>query len=92
MPIRTTFKLLFGLTLILFLLNAYSLYELNLSMQTANETSEHRQELKQLGMDLAKGSDYLTNEIRSYVQFGNKYHYDNFLTEINVSSSVLPAL
>ncbi|ADL06428.1 methyl-accepting chemotaxis protein [Lacrimispora saccharolytica] len=40
-------------------------------------------EFKQLGIDLANASDYLTNEARAYVQFGDKVHYDNYWKEVN---------
>ena len=40
-----------------------------------------------LGEQLVKGSDYLTAEVRSYVQFGNIIHYDNFWLEVNKTRS-----
>ena len=48
---------------------------------------KHQVELRLLGEQLAKGSGYLTAEIRSYVQFGNKLHYDNFWREVNKTRS-----
>ncbi|WP_052487614.1 hypothetical protein [Gordoniibacillus kamchatkensis] len=48
------------------------------------KTAVNRQaEFKQLGIDLADSSDYLTNEARQYVQFGDKVHYDNYWKEVN---------
>lgn len=44
---------------------------------------ERKAEFKQLGIDLANASDYLTNEARAYVQFGDKVHYDNYWREVN---------
>jgi methyl-accepting chemotaxis protein len=38
---------------------------------------------KQLGLDLAAASDYLTNEARRYVQFGEQRHLDNYWREVN---------
>ena len=40
-------------------------------------------EFKQLGIDLANASDYLTNEMRYYTQFGDKIHLDNYQHEVN---------
>ena len=40
-------------------------------------------EFKQLGIELATASDYLTNEARRYVQFGDKAPYDNYWKEVN---------
>jgi len=39
-------------------------------------------EFKQLGLDLANASDYLTDEARRYVQFGEKRHFDNYWREV----------
>ena len=46
-----------------------------------------QEELQKLGEKLAQGSDYLTDEIRRYVQFRNWVHYDNFWKEIRVTRS-----
>ncbi|WP_248925152.1 methyl-accepting chemotaxis protein [Paenibacillus hamazuiensis] len=40
-------------------------------------------EFKKLGIDLADASDYLTNEARQYVQFGDKAHFNNYWREVN---------
>src|SRR4051812_14884094 len=42
-------------------------------------------EFKQLGADLARGSDYLTDEVRKYAQFGDRTHYDNYWREVQVT-------
>jgi methyl-accepting chemotaxis protein len=39
-------------------------------------------EFKQLGADLARASDYLTDEVRKYAQFGERVHYDNYWREV----------
>jgi len=50
----------------------------------AERAAEHRQaEFKQLGIDLANASDYLTNEARQYTIFGDKVHFDNYWREVN---------
>jgi methyl-accepting chemotaxis protein len=40
-------------------------------------------ELKELGIRLADASDYLTDEVRRYAQFGDRAHYDNYWREVN---------
>jgi methyl-accepting chemotaxis protein len=40
-------------------------------------------EFRQLGLDLAGASDYLTNEARRYTIFGTKTHHDNYWREVN---------
>ncbi|MBC8287687.1 MAG: HAMP domain-containing protein [Nitrospinae bacterium] len=52
-----------------------------------NQAVSRQEELKMLGEKLALGSDYLTDEIRRYVQFGDMSHYDNFWNEVNVHRS-----
>jgi methyl-accepting chemotaxis protein len=47
------------------------------------EAVSHQAEFKQLGIDLENASNYLTNEARKYVQFGNKTYYDNYWREVN---------
>jgi methyl-accepting chemotaxis protein len=56
----------------------YTAYQLNMSIDRKDDALKHQAELRFLGELLAKASDYLTAEVRSYVQFGNKLHYDNF--------------
>ena len=48
---------------------------------------KQQHEIRLLGEQIAKGSDYLTTEVRSYVQFGNKIHYDNFWMEVEKTRS-----
>jgi CheY-like chemotaxis protein len=56
-------------------------------MKDEHQAKERQKELYQFGLDLAKGSDYLTSEIRSYVQFGDRTHFDNFWLEVKVTKS-----
>ncbi|MBT6297343.1 MAG: PAS domain S-box protein, partial [Nitrospina sp.] len=58
-----------------------------MSIDKKDTAVKQQQELRLLGEQLAKGSDYLTNEVRSYVQFGNKLHYDNFWVEVDKTRS-----
>jgi len=43
---------------------------------------ERQIEFKQLGLDLAGASDFLTNEARRYAVFGDKRHYDAYWKEV----------
>ena len=44
--------------------------------------TERQAEFKQLGLDLAGASDFLTNEARCYAVFGDKRHYDAYWKEV----------
>ena len=57
-------------------------YMTNLRLDTAIRARELQAEFKKLGDDLGNASDYLTNEARRYVQFGDKEHYDNYWREV----------
>ena len=51
------------------------------------KAEERKSEFKELGITLANGSGYLTDEIRRYVQFGDKVHVDNYWKEVNETKS-----
>lgn len=51
------------------------------------EALENQRALENLGRQLAAGSDYLTHEIRMYVQFGDLRNYQNFWEEVNHTRS-----
>lgn len=73
-----------GILLIVFsLLTVSSLYLLNDGINKDTQAIERQMEAKQLGIDLLAASDYLTNEVRGYVQFGDKKHFDNYWKEVN---------
>lgn len=44
---------------------------------------DRRAEFRELGFAILSASDYLTDEMRFYVQFGDKVHYDNYWKEVN---------
>ena len=58
-----------------------------MSVEKKDAALRQQLELRLLGEQLAKGSDYLTTSVRSYVQFGNKLHYDNFWMEVDKTRS-----
>jgi PAS domain S-box-containing protein len=87
MSFVTIFRSAFFFLCFLFSLLGYTAYQLNKSIDRKDDALRHQEELRFLGESLAKGSDYLTAEVRNYVQFGNKLHYDNFWKEVNKTRS-----
>ena len=83
MKLSSLIKGVTGLIIALSLLTVGSLYWVYVSYQNQVYEMDRKAELKQLGIDLANASDYLTNEARFYVQFGDKVHYDNYWREVN---------
>ena len=87
MSFVSIFRNAFIFLCLLFLLLGYTTYQLNLSIERKDTALKYQMDLRLLGDQLAKGSGYLTAEVRSYVQFGNKLHYDNFWREVNLTRS-----
>ncbi|HEU4962609.1 MAG TPA: HAMP domain-containing methyl-accepting chemotaxis protein [Bacilli bacterium] len=83
MKISTLLKLTGTITILLSALTVGSLFLLEQSFNDQIDTRERQIEFKQLGLDLENASNYLTNEARAYVQFGDKSHYDNYWKEVN---------
>jgi methyl-accepting chemotaxis protein len=83
MKISTWLKTMSGFFIFLTVLNGISMYNLQKSVAQERVAVKRQVEFKQLGIDLANSSDYLTNEARAFVQFGNKVHYDNYWKEVN---------
>lgn len=85
MPIFSTFRNIFLVIVALFSLVSFSVYKMNMLENAHHNALAQEAELKELGEKLAKSSDYLTSEIRRYVQFGNRVHHDNFWVEVRVT-------
>ncbi|MES2601092.1 MAG: methyl-accepting chemotaxis protein [Pseudomonadota bacterium] len=60
-----------------------SLWLADASIESERRAVTRQAEFKQLGDDLASGSDLLTNEARRYTIFGEKKHYDAYWREVN---------
>jgi len=60
-----------------------SLWLADASIESERQAVARQAEFKQLGDDLATGSDLLTNEARRYTIFGEKKHYDAYWREVN---------
>ncbi len=87
MSIFATFRYLLVLTIVLFLLTGLSVYRMNAAQKEHYQSLKHLIELKSLGQALANGSDFLTSEVRRYVQFGDRVHFENFWREVNETRS-----
>lgn len=83
MKISKYLKLMGGVFVFMIFLTGASIYYLNICFQQERLALSRQAEFKQLGIDLANASDYLTNEARKYVQFGEKKYYDNYWKEVN---------
>ena len=83
MKISQIIKLTSGVVLILAIVNFVNLFLLYQSVIDRNQTASKQINLIQLGADLLESSDYLTNEVRAYVQSGEKEHFDNYWKEVN---------
>jgi len=59
-----------------------SLLWLNITYEGQKGATVRQMEFKQLGLDFERSSEYLTNEARHYVQFGDRVHYDNYWREV----------
>lgn len=82
MRISTWIKAMSGVFILLIVLNGISVYSLQKSVANERETVKMQAEFKQLGIDLASSSNYLSNEVKAYVQFGEKIYYDNYWKEV----------
>ena len=87
MSIFSTFRNIFIIIVALFSLVSFSVYKMNILERAHDNALAQQEELKEIGEQLARGSDYLTSEIRRYVQFGNRIHHDNFWNEVRIIQS-----
>ena len=87
MSIFSTFRAIVFIIVGLFFLVSFSVYKMNVLEKAHYHALAYQAELQELGEQLAQGSDYLTDEIRRYVQFGERVHYDNFWNEVHVTRS-----
>ncbi|GGA14724.1 hypothetical protein GCM10008018_69510 [Paenibacillus marchantiophytorum] len=83
MRISMILKLMCVIFLLLSVLNGISVYLLQKDVKQERLSLQRQSEFKQLGIDLANASDYLTNEARRYVQFGEKEYFNNYWKEVN---------
>ena len=70
-----------------FIVLAICIVVISSSFKDLLASEQRKSEFRELGLTLADGSEYLTNEIRAYVQFGDKVHLDNYWKEVNETKS-----
>jgi signal transduction histidine kinase/DNA-binding response OmpR family regulator len=73
--------------LLMALLLAGSVYFAEKAIQEHNQAVARQAEFKQLGIDLADASDYLTDEARKFAVTGNIKHLQNYWHEIEVTKT-----
>ena len=83
MKINTLLKITIGILCILVSICVWSLFSLISDMEVENKTLKLDKEMEVLATKLQGASDYLTNEVRAYTQFGDQKHYDNYWEEVN---------
>jgi len=77
-----------GITLLLSVLLVVLSLQVENCYNDAISTHDKQLEFRQLGNDLVNASELLTNEVRKYVQFGNKTNYDNYWKEVNETKTM----
>lgn len=82
MKISSFLKVSAAIILSMLLVIALNMISINKSFETLNEVKEKQVEFIKYGQELVDASDYLTNKVRSYVQFGDKVHYDDYWKEV----------
>ena len=87
MTLFSSFRFIAILIFFLFILVGISVYQMNAGYRDEQEAISLQREFNKIGQQLALGSDYLTDEIRHYVQFGERIHYENFWREVNQTRS-----
>ncbi|WP_164545719.1 response regulator [Paenibacillus albus] len=83
MRISNWLKIILAVFVVLFSCMFSCLFLLNASFKNEADSVQRQIAFKQLGIELAAASDYLTNEARAYVQFGERVHADNYWREVN---------
>jgi len=83
MRIATTVKVSCVIAAGAALLTGASIWKESDALQGERLALSRQAEFKQLGLDLAAASDFLTNEARRYAIFGEKEHFDAYWREVN---------
>ena len=83
MRLSTAFKLSSSIIIVSFFLVSLTVFKMNQAEKIRLLAIDNQSKLEVLGRQLARGSDYLTSEIRRYVQFGDERHFNNFWREVN---------
>jgi methyl-accepting chemotaxis protein len=70
-----------------FVIIAISLVLLTLSNANEQKAVATQASFKQLGLDLSGASDFLTNQARAYVQYGESVYFDAYMNEVEVAKT-----
>ncbi len=79
--------LIIGIFFLIAILLGASILYMNSSINAYNTAEKRRTEFKQLGMDLANASDYLTEEARKYAVTKDITHLNKYWEEINITKT-----
>lgn len=83
MKLTTLIKIVMAVFIALALAATGSLLFLRNSYVNQADSLARQAEFKQLGLDLAAASDYLTQEAELYAILGDRSHYNNYWLEVN---------
>ena len=83
MRFASVMKVSYAVTLGAVVIVGASIWKETNDLQSERLAVSRQAEFKQLGLDLANASDFLTNEARRYSIFGEKEHYDAYWREVN---------
>ncbi|GCD10228.1 methyl-accepting chemotaxis protein [Clostridium tagluense] len=76
-------KLMSAILIMVIISTVMTVYLLNKNFAKATNAINNQVIFKQLGLDLADASNYLTDQARRYVIDGDKTFYDNYWKEVN---------
>ncbi len=83
----TISALILGIFFLIATLLAGSILYMSQSIEAEQTAEKRRTEFKQLGMDLADASDYLTDEARKYAVTKDITHLNKYWEEINITKT-----
>ncbi|WP_432405648.1 methyl-accepting chemotaxis protein [Wukongibacter sp. M2B1] len=87
MKISKILKIMTVVFAIIIIFTMISVSLLNRAFSNERLAVQRQMEFKQLGIDLKNASDYLTEQARRYVQYGEKKFYDNYWEEVNTTKT-----
>jgi methyl-accepting chemotaxis protein len=80
--ISSVSKIIYGVMFVLALVTITCQWLAHRQVEAERLATARQMEFKQLGLDLAAASDFLTNEARLYSVFGEQRHYDAYWKEV----------
>ncbi|OHW63314.1 methyl-accepting chemotaxis protein 4 [Andreesenia angusta] len=92
MKISSFLKLAGSVFMALLLMLGVNLYLMNQSFDELKASSQRQVDFLTLGQQITDSSDYLTDKIKSYVETGDKSHYDNYWKELNETKTMEKAI